>query len=254
MARFDDGYETTIHFPGSTGPAVSLRSTIGAFERTLAELDPAVLRPIPTGFPNLDANTGGGLHAEDLVLVVGKQNVGKTLFVCQLGRNIARWAARLRNRVVCVLICYEHSPLLLLQRLLCMESWLAGGSEGGVSLAQIREALAGLAGERLAGGCVLTAVEASQDRPSWLERDGKIPRYALSVPWRSGVHLTGGDRQDGRRASGPGVPPGRDRRLCPAGAASTAACQSGVGAAYRLCNPLPQGACPATGRGSRSGG
>jgi replicative DNA helicase len=76
---------------------------------------------------------------------VGKQNVGKTLFVCQLGRNIARWAARMRNRVVCLLICYEHSPLLLIQRLLCMESWLAGGSEGGVGLAQIHEALAGLA-------------------------------------------------------------------------------------------------------------
>ena len=76
---------------------------------------------------------------------MGKQNVGKTLFVSQLGRNIARWAARMRNRVVCVLICYEHSPLLLLQRLLCMESWLAGGSEGGLSLAQIRDALADLA-------------------------------------------------------------------------------------------------------------
>jgi hypothetical protein len=62
------------------------------------------------------------LHAEDLVLVVGKQNVGKTLFVCQLGRNIACWAARGRNRVICLLICYDHSPLLLLQRLLCMES------------------------------------------------------------------------------------------------------------------------------------
>ncbi|MEW6568579.1 MAG: DnaB-like helicase C-terminal domain-containing protein [Chloroflexota bacterium] len=145
MNRFDDGYETVIHFPGSAGPPVSLRSTVEAFERELVELDPAVLRPIPTGFPQLDANTGGGLHAEDLVLVVGKQNVGKTLFVSQLGRNIARWAARLRNKVVSVLICYEHSPVLLLQRLLCMESWLAAGPEGGVTLAEVREALADLA-------------------------------------------------------------------------------------------------------------
>ena len=144
MTRFEDGYETAIHFPGSTWPLVSLRATVEAFEQTLLELDPAVLRQIPTGFPQLDANMGGGLHAEDLVLVVGKQNVGKTLFVCQLGRNIARWAAQCRNRVVCVLICYEHSPILL-QRLLCLESWLAGGSEGGVSLAAIREALADLA-------------------------------------------------------------------------------------------------------------
>jgi len=143
--RFDDGYESTIHFPGGTGPPVSLRATVEAFERRLPDLNPAVLRPIPTGFPFLDASMGGGLHAEDLVLVVGKQNIGKTLFVSQLGRNIALWAAQARNRVVCLLICYEHSPILLQQRLLCMESWLAGGDEGGVSLSDIRGALAGLA-------------------------------------------------------------------------------------------------------------
>ncbi|MCL4466911.1 MAG: DnaB helicase C-terminal domain-containing protein [Chloroflexi bacterium] len=145
MNRSDDGYETIIHFPGGTGPPVSLRSTVEAFERELVELDPAVLRPIPTGFPQLDVTTGGGLHAEDLVLVVGKQNVGKTLFVSQMARNIARWAALMRNRVVCVLICYEHSPVVLHQRLLCMESWLAGAPEGGVTLAEVREALADLA-------------------------------------------------------------------------------------------------------------
>jgi len=145
MTQHDDGYETTIHFPGGTGFPVSLRETVEAFERELPELNPAALQPIPTGFPQLDANTGGGLHAEDLIMVVGKQNVGKTLFVSQLGRNIARWAARLRNRVVCLLICYEHSPLLLMQRLLCMESWQAGDEAGGVSLALIRESLAKLA-------------------------------------------------------------------------------------------------------------
>ena len=30
MTRFDDGYETVIHFPGSIGPAVALRSTAEA--------------------------------------------------------------------------------------------------------------------------------------------------------------------------------------------------------------------------------
>jgi len=145
VTRFDDGCETVIHFPGSAGPPVSLRSTVEAFEQTLLELDPAVLRPILTGFSHLDVNTGGGLHAEDLVLVVGRQNVRKTLFVSQLGRNIARWAARVRNKVVCVLICYEHSSILLLERLLCVELWLAGGSEGGVCLAEIRDMLADLA-------------------------------------------------------------------------------------------------------------
>jgi hypothetical protein len=145
VTRFDDGYESAIHFPGSTGPPVSLRETVEMFERELPEVNPAALQPIPTGFPQLDANTGGGLHGEDLILVVGKQNVGKTLFVSQLARNIARWAANMRNSVVCVLICYEHSPVLLLQRLLCMESWLAGAPEAGITLAEICEALADLA-------------------------------------------------------------------------------------------------------------
>jgi len=145
MARFDDSYETVIQFPACTGTPAPLRSTVEAFERGLPQLNPAALRPIPTGFPQLDANMGGGLHAEDLVLVVGGPKVGKTVFVCQLGRNISRWAALMRNRVVCVLVCYEHSPSLVLQRLLCMESWLAGGTEGGVSLAQIGDALADLA-------------------------------------------------------------------------------------------------------------
>jgi hypothetical protein len=85
------------------------------------------------------------LHAEGLTLVVGKQYVGKTLFVSHLGRNVARWVARSRNQVVCLMICYEQSPLLLLQRLLCRESWLASAREGGASLAQIREVLADLA-------------------------------------------------------------------------------------------------------------
>lgn len=145
MGRFEDGYDSVIHFPGSTGAPVSLRETVEMFERELPELNPAALQPIPTGFPQLDLNTGGGLHAEDLIFVVGKQNVGKTLFVSQIGRNIARWAACSRNKVVCLLICYEHSQLLLMQRLLCMESWQAGDPAGGVSLALIRETLGELA-------------------------------------------------------------------------------------------------------------
>jgi hypothetical protein len=146
VTRFDDRYETVIHFPGSTVAPVSLHGTVEVFERELPELNPAALQPISTGFPQLDATMGGGLHAEDLILVVGKQNVGKTLFVSQLGRNIARWAARLRNKVVCLLISCEHSQLLLMQRLLCTESWQTGDEARGVSLALIREALAKLVG------------------------------------------------------------------------------------------------------------
>jgi replicative DNA helicase len=116
VIRFDDGCETVNHFPGSTGPAVSLRETVEKFERELPELNPASLKPIPTGFPQLDANTEGGLHAEDLIPMAGNQNAGKTLFVSQVGRNIARWAGRWRNQVVRLSIPFEHSEGLRVQR------------------------------------------------------------------------------------------------------------------------------------------
>ena len=149
VPSFDDGYDSVIHFPGGTSPPVSLRETLRTFEKELPSLEPSSLRPIPTGFPDLDANMGGGLHAEDLVLVVGRQNVGKTLFVSQIARNIAQWAANERNHVVCLMVCYEHSPILLQQRLLCLESWLASGDSGeAVSLDEIRGAMVSLSGDQ----------------------------------------------------------------------------------------------------------
>jgi hypothetical protein len=73
--------------------------------------------PIPTGFAPLDRYLGGGLHTEDLVLVGGIQNVGKTVSVLQMARNIACC-----GRALAIVVCYEHSPLYLLHRLLCLES------------------------------------------------------------------------------------------------------------------------------------
>jgi replicative DNA helicase len=142
-----DGYESTIHFPGNTSPPVSLRESNDRIDRTLPTINPAVLKPIPTGFPLLDACMGGGLHAEDLIMVVGKQNVGKTVFVNQIARNIARWSARERNHVAALVVCYEHSVMLLRHRILCMESWLASGKEDAISLAAIRQAMADLSEE-----------------------------------------------------------------------------------------------------------
>jgi replicative DNA helicase len=74
-------------------------------------------RPIATGFVPLDEYLGGGLHAEDLVLIGGIQNVGKTVLVLQAARNIAR-----KGRALPVVVCYEHSPLYLVHRLVCLES------------------------------------------------------------------------------------------------------------------------------------
>ena len=73
--------------------------------------------PIPTGFGLLDEYLEGGLHADDLWLLGGIQNIGKTVAVGQMARNMAASGSALP-----IVVCYEHSPLYLLHRLLCLES------------------------------------------------------------------------------------------------------------------------------------
>lgn len=63
----------------------------------------------PSKWLEAEANTAGGLHAEDLILVVGKPNVGKSLFVSQHGGDIPSRAACMGNNVVCLMICCEHA-------------------------------------------------------------------------------------------------------------------------------------------------
>lgn len=155
-------------------------------------------------------NARGCLHAEDLILVVGMQNVGMPLFVSQLGRNIARWAARFRNRLVRLLICLEHSPLLLTQLLWCMESWESGDQAGGMSLALIRETHAKLAE---AG-----ALENPSSERWWRAR---MPVLALAEGAWSGLSASKRKRI---------LPP--LRATLASGAASTE-CSSSLGAATR---------------------
>jgi len=84
-------------------------------------------RPIPTGFTPLDDYLGGGLQAEDLVLLGGPQGVGKTVAVLQMARNIAR-----EGRALAIVVCFEHSEIYLLLRLMSMESveWRDGMPDG----------------------------------------------------------------------------------------------------------------------------
>lgn len=74
-------------------------------------------RPAPLGFPQIDACLGGGLRAEDLMLVGGMQNVGKTIVALQVARNLAA-----SGQVLPIMVCYEHSQETLLHRLVCLES------------------------------------------------------------------------------------------------------------------------------------
>jgi hypothetical protein len=86
----------------------------------------------PTGFPALDAITAGGLHGGDLVLVGGVQNIGKTALILQ-------WAQAMADAgTLAVVVCYEHPPDLLWERLLCQCA--AGRQGGGLTRAGLQEA------------------------------------------------------------------------------------------------------------------
>lgn len=96
-------------------------------------------RPAPLGFPQIDDCLGGGLRAEDLVLIGGMQNVGKTILALQIARNLA-----IAGQVLPIVVCYEHSPEALLHRLICMESvpdLAAPEPAGGVTRAEIETAV-----------------------------------------------------------------------------------------------------------------
>lgn len=92
--------------------------------------------PMPTGFEELDALLGGGLHPESLMLVGGPPGVGKTIFVLQAARNIAASG----NAIACV-VCFEHSEVYLYHRLLCLESFLSREGNEPMTLNAIRDAI-----------------------------------------------------------------------------------------------------------------
>ena len=95
------------------------------------------LRGIPTGFSPLDTYLHGGVRIGELFLVGGAQGVGKSTWALQLARHVAAGG---HGRVLYV--CYEHSEEFLLERLIAMESALAG-EEAPISVGDLRNLLAG---------------------------------------------------------------------------------------------------------------
>ena len=98
------------------------------------------LRGIPTGFSPLDTYLHGGVRVGELFLVGGAQGVGKSTWALQAARHVAAGG---HGRVLYV--CYEHPEEFLLERLIAMESALAG-EEDPVSVGDLRDLLAGGAG------------------------------------------------------------------------------------------------------------
>jgi replicative DNA helicase len=96
---------------------------------------PVRLTPFPTGFQPLDAALGGGVHAEDLVLVGGRPGIGKTVAMLQWARQVAIAGH------AAVYACYEHGDDALLTRLLCLEVGELARPEDVPTLDQLRRQL-----------------------------------------------------------------------------------------------------------------
>jgi replicative DNA helicase len=116
---------------------VSLRGVLRQLDGDVRAGRTNGLRGIPTGFSPLDAYLHGGVRIGELFLVGGAQGVGKSTWALQLARHVAAGG---HGRALYV--CYEHSEEFLLERLIAMESALAG-EEAPISLGDLRNLLAG---------------------------------------------------------------------------------------------------------------
>ena len=78
-------------------------------------------QPIPLGFSPLDRTLGGGIRSGELLLIGGAQGTGKTTMSLQIARNMAQ-----SGQANVLYVCFEHDEEYLLNRLVAMESALAG--------------------------------------------------------------------------------------------------------------------------------
>ena len=112
-----------FHLPPFVMAPEDLEEVALHLEENLAAGREDIFWPIPTGFDPIDHYSGGGLHAGDLTIVGGVQNVGKTALILQMANHIAVHDA------LAIIICYEHSTVTLWERLLCQNSFVASPDE-----------------------------------------------------------------------------------------------------------------------------
>ncbi len=131
--------------------------------------------PVPTGFAELDEILGGGFLSHCLLLVGGRQNVGKTIWILQAARNVAL------SGTAAVVVEYEHDEVHMLHRLLCMESYLsADDGVPPVGLTEIREAVLSAVeqGERENLHAILSRLPGA--RRAWQTMVGYLDRLLLA--------------------------------------------------------------------------
>jgi replicative DNA helicase len=95
---------------------------------------------LPLGFTPLDRTLGGGIRAGEMLLIGGAQGTGKTTLALQMARNIA-----LGGQASVLYICFEHDEEYLLNRMVAMESALAGAMPPttGIRIQDVRREILG---------------------------------------------------------------------------------------------------------------
>ena len=102
----------------------------------------AEYQPIPLGLTPLDRTLGGGIRSGELLLIGGAQGTGKTTLALQVARNIAQ-----SGQANALYVCFEHDEEYLLNRLMAMESVLAGAmppdATKGIKIQDVRREVLG---------------------------------------------------------------------------------------------------------------
>lgn len=112
----------------------SLDEVLSGADSALVRGDTAGAHVLATGFGLLDTYLSGGLRSGELVLLGGPQGLGKTMFVLQVLRHVARAGGS------GLYFSYEHDAPTVLERMIAAEAGEALGIDA-VPQRKIREAL-----------------------------------------------------------------------------------------------------------------
>ena len=157
----------------------SLSDTLSEADRRVRGGKHAAQRIWATGFDALDGTLNGGFRSGDLVLLGGPQGMGKTTWMLQVARNVAR-----AGRPV-LYFCYEHDQTSMAVRLVALEAGLLAGFEA-PRVDHVRAAFE--ARDRLGQGLV----ERLSDTVGGVDALGVVGEYAdrLTIHRSSGSSTT----------------------------------------------------------------
>ena len=106
--------------PVGAGRPFDLTEAAEMLDKNLALGQTGMFRPMPTGLVGIDQALGGGLHAGDLAILAGVQNIGKTAAVIQFATTFAE------SDALVIIVEYEHSVTHVLERLMIQNSYVEG--------------------------------------------------------------------------------------------------------------------------------